>query len=71
MDVIDEIAGKVILAAEMAAARNVPRDVIVEAFYRGALAIMIAECGPAAAIETLRDSADRLSDPGVATSIVN
>lgn len=71
MDVIDEIAGKVIQAAEIAAARNVPRSVIVEAFYRGALALLIAESGPAAAIETLRDSADRLDTPGVAASAVN
>ena len=71
MDVIDEIAGKVIRAAEIAVARDVPRPLVVEAFYRGGLAMLIDEFGIEVAIATLRDSADRLSAPEVAASVVN
>lgn len=71
MDVIDEIAGKVIQAAEIAAAHKVPRPLIAEAFYRGALAVLVAEFGPAVAVATLRDSAERLDQPDVTASVVN
>lgn len=73
MDVVDEIAGKVMQAAEIAAGRKVPRSVIAEAFYRGALAILVTEIGIEAAVATLRDSADRLADlddPGICAPVV-
>jgi len=71
MQVVDEIARKVLQAAEIACAQNAPRPVVAEGFYRAAIALLIAEFGNAVAIETLRDSADRLSDADVNSPIVN